>query len=160
VYTKFGKDSFYVEKNSVEQYMGVLSKIYRYTKFDIKVATYSKVLMIIAIPLFALIFLLFFYKQLQYYGSALILASHFMVYNLCFFLFHILINIIPRKNFDIEVGGFILNPIFIFFSKRQQNIFLHLFLEMSLNCCILYFGFLGFLLPINVCLILFGGETY
>ena len=62
-----------------------------------KVTEYSKLLVIILVPFIALIFYLLFYKKLQSYGAALILATHFMAYNLLIFSIESIINYIPER---------------------------------------------------------------
>ncbi len=60
-----------------------------------KVAEYSKLLIILLVPFIALIFYLFFYKKLISYGAALILATHFMAYNLLIFSIESVLNYLP-----------------------------------------------------------------
>ncbi|MEP6675301.1 MAG: DUF3667 domain-containing protein [Ferruginibacter sp.] len=66
-------------------------------EFDHRVSGYSKSLVFLIVPFIALIFFIFFFNKLKYYGAALILATHFMVYNMCFFCLHILIDWLPRR---------------------------------------------------------------
>ncbi len=65
--------------------------------FQSHVATYGKTFIFILLPFFAGIFFLIFYKHIKYYGAALILATHFMVYNLCFYSLAAVVNIAPRN---------------------------------------------------------------
>lgn len=67
--------------------------------YNQKVSFYSKTLIFILIPVFAAIFYLVFYKKLQYYGSALILSTHFVSFNLLFYSLLSGIIMLPYKWF-------------------------------------------------------------
>ncbi len=67
--------------------------------YDHKVSLFSKTLVFILIPVFALVFYLFFFKRLKYFGSALIFATHFLSYNLLFYSLLSVVSFLPSKWF-------------------------------------------------------------
>ena len=82
--------------------------------YGASVKTYGKTLIFLLLPLIALIFFLLYRRKLKYYGSALTLATHFMVYNLCFYSLHAMINVGPiyiNENF----GGWMMKPFYFIF---------------------------------------------
>ena len=94
-------------------------------EFDHKVSGYSKSLVFLLVPFMALIFFLFFFWKLKYYGSALVLATHFMVYNMCFFCLHVLTYWIPMRLglFPREANISLFSPFqFIFYNKTMTPI--------------------------------------
>ena len=68
-----------------------------FTIYDQKVAFFSKTLIFLLIPVFALFFYLAFYRKLVYYGAALVLAAHFLVFNLIFYMLLAVCNHLPTK---------------------------------------------------------------
>jgi hypothetical protein len=64
-----------------------------------KVALYSKTLIFLVIPVFALIFYVLFFKKLNHFGGALILATHFLSFNLLLHSLLQLISFAPLKWF-------------------------------------------------------------
>lgn len=82
--------------------------------YGASVKTYGKTLIFLLLPLIALVFFLFFRRKLKYYGSALTLATHFMVYNLCFYSLHALINISPMY-LNKDWGGWMMKPFYYLF---------------------------------------------
>ena len=67
--------------------------------YTTRVAVYSKTLIFILIPVFALVFHLVFLKRLKYYGAALILATHFLAFNLLLHSLLIVLNFAPWQWF-------------------------------------------------------------
>jgi hypothetical protein len=72
-----------------------------------KVSVYSKTLIFILIPVFALLFFLLFYKRLRYYGSALVLATHFLAFNLLLHSLTIIVNFAPWTLFQSRTFSFL-----------------------------------------------------
>jgi Protein of unknown function (DUF3667) len=58
------------------------------------VGAFSKTFIFVLLPFFAGLFFLLFFKKIKYYGASLILATHFMIYNLCFYSLVVLINVV------------------------------------------------------------------
>ena len=127
----FGKssDSFW-ENDSISFYgtdKTILSKfgslgIFNNT-YSQKVGGYSKSLIFLIIPFVAIVFFLFFYSKLKYLGSALIFATHFVVYNLCFFSLHVLLDWVPYKLGLITSGQLLSFPIELIFYNQYTTVF-------------------------------------
>lgn len=81
----------------------------RWTIFHAKVGTLSKSLIFLVLPFFALLFYGMFYRKLKLYGAALILSSHFLVYNLCIYTLYALIGIAPMY-INPEFAGWVFLP--------------------------------------------------
>jgi hypothetical protein len=77
--------------------------------FHASVGTFSKTLIFILLPVFASFFFLLFFKKIKYYGSSLILATHFMVYNLCVYSLNAVISIAPGY-ISPKMQGWLLKP--------------------------------------------------
>jgi Protein of unknown function (DUF3667) len=60
--------------------------------YDSSVGAFSKTFIFVLLPFFAALFFLFFFKKVKYYGASLILATHFMIYNLCVYSLISLLN--------------------------------------------------------------------
>lgn len=82
--------------------------------FSANVKTYGKTLIFLLLPLIALIFFLLYRHRLKYFGAALTLATHFMVYNLCFYSLHALINVGPIY-INENAGGWMMKPFYYIF---------------------------------------------
>ncbi|MEN9570589.1 MAG: hypothetical protein RL172_1820 [Bacteroidota bacterium] len=95
---------------------------HRQAMFDKSVGTYSKTLIFILIPAFALLFFLLFFKKIKYYGAALILATHFMVYNLCVYCLHAVINVMPMY-INKNLGGWLMRPFTLLFYNKWTTSF-------------------------------------
>jgi len=65
--------------------------------YDQKVSFFSKTLIFILIPVFALFFYLAFIKRLKYYGASLILATHFLTFNLLFYTLLLIVIYLPYQ---------------------------------------------------------------
>jgi hypothetical protein len=100
-----GTDSTLITKKQLAAFINVQTGIDVQVKFNNKTSGYSKTLIFFIIPVIALLFYGIFYKRLKYYGSALLLATHFMVFNLCFYIvYHCLLGIGFRKLFGYDAG--------------------------------------------------------
>jgi Protein of unknown function (DUF3667) len=108
------KDSFYIPADKLNTYAFRQMMGARWNMFHSSVGTYGKTLIFLLLPVIAGFFFLLFLKKIKYYGAALILATHFMVYNLCFYLLHSLINFAPRY-INKELGGWMMKPFFNIF---------------------------------------------
>lgn len=82
--------------------------------FAANVKTFGKTLIFLLLPLIALVFFLLYRRKLKYYGSALTLATHFMVYNLCFYSLHALLNVGPMY-INLEWAGWLMRPFYFLF---------------------------------------------
>jgi hypothetical protein len=80
-------------------------------KFNLKINTYGKLFTFLVLPFFALVFFGIFFKRLKYYGAALILSTHFMVYNLCFYVVYNLFDYFPGKLFGEAAEGWVFWPV-------------------------------------------------
>ena len=94
---------------SFQQMMGI-----RWNMFNSQVGTYGKTLVFLLLPFFAALFFVFFFKKLKYYGAALTFATHFMVYNLCFYSLRAVIDIWPRQ-INEHLGGWMMRPFYAVF---------------------------------------------
>ncbi len=109
-------DSFYIPGNKTNVYAFRQMMGARWTLFHSTVGTYGKTLIFLLLPIIAALLLLLFFKKLKYYGAALIFSTHFMVYNLCFFMLHALINVAPRYISE-NLGGWMLKPfLYVFYN--------------------------------------------
>jgi Protein of unknown function (DUF3667) len=111
IYNMDYSDSIVVNSKQVPVIAAVSASTAINTKFNQKVSAYGKTLVFLVLPFFALIFFLMFFKKLKYYGAALILSTHFMVYNLCFYVVYIFFNFLPGKFLGSEAGGWIYWPL-------------------------------------------------
>ncbi len=100
IYSRLKKDSLVVPYSKINTLAFHDMLILRNDGFDSKIATYSKALVFLLIPIFALVLLMFFYKKLATYGAALIFSTHFFVYNLCFYMLYTAINVLPAQWLD------------------------------------------------------------
>ncbi len=115
-------DSFYIPagKTSVYAFRQMMGA--RWTLFHSTVGTYGKTLIFLLLPVIAAFLFLLFFKKIKYYGAALIFSTHFMVYNLCFFMLHALINVAP-KYISADLGGWMLKPfLYVFYNDITSPI--------------------------------------
>jgi hypothetical protein len=110
-----GADSFTVAR--VPELAAMAASASMNAKFNGKIGTYGKLFTFLVLPLFALVFFALFYKKLKYYGAGLILATHFMVYNLCFYVGYNLLTYLPYKLFGGNSGGWLFWPIDLLFNN-------------------------------------------
>jgi hypothetical protein len=92
-------DSLLIPADKIPVYAFNKMRSLQFNMFHEKVSMFGKTLLFILLPLFAAFFFIIFFKKLKYYGAALILATHFMIYNLCFYAFDALVSGWP-KNFE------------------------------------------------------------
>lgn len=86
------KDSIVLKNQQAPTIAYTLMNSIRIRLYKNSVGTYAKTFIFVLIPFFALLFFLFFIKKIKFYGASLILATHFMVYNLCFYSLVSVIN--------------------------------------------------------------------
>ncbi len=77
--------------------------------YDNSVGAFSKTFIFVLLPIFAALFFLFFFKKIKYYGASLMLASHFMIYNLCVYSLNVLLNY-TAKNLIGFKGSLLMYP--------------------------------------------------
>lgn len=111
-----GEDSTYIQAAQVDalarhEAEGIFSR-----DFNAHISTYSKTLIFCILPIMAGMLFMFFFSQLRVYGASLILATHFMVYNLCFFMFHCIVNWLPGRLFGSSFHGLLFKPIELFYA--------------------------------------------
>lgn len=96
LYNSDSKDSIILKKENIpivafNKMISIRSRLYNNS-----IGAYSKTFVFLLLPFFAgLIFLLFF-RKIKYYGASLMFATHFMIYNLCFYSLSVLINAITK----------------------------------------------------------------
>ncbi len=111
-------DSFYLNKQQFAVYISNVTARLSNEKFSSHIATYGKTLIFSLLPLMAAFFFLLFFKKIKYYGSALILSVHFMVYNMLVYLVTSAIFYLPLKWFDSRAGRYLMAPFeLIFYNK-------------------------------------------
>jgi Protein of unknown function (DUF3667) len=94
----------------------------RWVLFDAKVGTFGKTLIFILLPFFAAVFFLIFFKKIKHYGASLILATHFMVYNLCVYSLNALISTAPQY-IDKSLKNWLMRPVnFIFYNDNVEPV--------------------------------------
>jgi hypothetical protein len=93
-------DSISLSSSQLNVIAGEESRQIFWANFQSHISSYSKTLIFLTLPFIAGIFFLFFFKRLKMYGASLILATHFMVYNLCFFILHSVIDMWPKRIFS------------------------------------------------------------
>jgi hypothetical protein len=93
-------DSIKLSPSQLNVIAGEESRQIFWANFQSHISSYSKTLIFLTLPFIAGVFFLFFFKRLKMYGASLILATHFMVYNLCFFILHSVIDMWPRRIFN------------------------------------------------------------
>jgi Protein of unknown function (DUF3667) len=115
-------DSMYIPAGKIPVYTFNEMKAARWDMFQNKVGPLGKTLIFILLPFFAGFFFLFFFKKLKYYGAALILATHFMVYNLCIYALNSLISIWPGTIIK-GAKGWLTKPLeWIFYNQYTEAI--------------------------------------
>ncbi|MFM2361392.1 MAG: hypothetical protein RLZZ316_294 [Bacteroidota bacterium] len=87
--------------------------VVRNENFKAKIGAYAKTFIFILLPFFAFCFFAIFYKKIKYYGASLILATHFMVYNLCFYTLHSIVDVWPRRLWGSAFGAIIWQPFYM-----------------------------------------------
>lgn len=91
VLRKYGLDTSFHQ-----QYSDIQKRQLFLNAYDQKVSFYSKTLTFVLIPVFAFIIFVFLFRRLQYYGSALVLSTHFLTFNLLFSAVMLCINYGPK----------------------------------------------------------------
>ncbi|MCU0334209.1 MAG: DUF3667 domain-containing protein [Chitinophagaceae bacterium] len=109
LYARQHTDSLLVPPQQLHTVAFQQMQVYRSTSFASKVTPLSKASVFLAIPLFALLFQLLLFRRVHLYGEALILATHFMVYNLCMYMLYSLFNYGPL-HFGLDTRGWLFMP--------------------------------------------------
>jgi Protein of unknown function (DUF3667) len=86
------KDSIVLKKGEIPIIAFNKMRSIRLRLYYNSVAAFSKTFIFVLLPFFAGFFFLLFFKKIKYYGASLMLATHFMIYNLCFYSLIALIN--------------------------------------------------------------------
>src|SRR5882757_660843 len=110
-------DSLVIPANKIAAYTFNEMQVLRWKTFQAKVGTFGKTLIFILLPFFAALFFLFFFKKIKYYGAALILATHFMVYNMCFYALNAVVSFWPYQLGE-NYGGWLTRPFTAVFYNR------------------------------------------
>ena len=115
-------DSIYIPADKIPVFTFTEMKSARWDMFHAKVGTLGKTLIFVLLPIFAAFFFLFFFKKIKYYGAALILSTHFMVYNLCIYALNSIINIWPG-NFINGAKGWLTKPLeWVFYNQYTEPV--------------------------------------
>lgn len=123
VYATFKKDSATIQPQQLTAVTSNEARMMFHKTFTASVSTYSKTLIFITLPFIAAFFFLFFFRSLKYYGSALILSTHFMVYNLCFFIFHCIVDWLPyRITGSNTYRGVLFKPLELLYTPTLQPV--------------------------------------
>jgi hypothetical protein len=109
LYGKNKADSLLIPAGKTEVYLYQQMRLYRWSMFQAKIGTYAKTFIFILLPVFAGFFFLLFFKKIKYYGAALILSTHFMVYNLCAYTIYAIVNEWPYQLHK-DLGGWMFKP--------------------------------------------------
>lgn len=119
------KDSFLIPPDKLPVLSFEKMREARESMFNAKVGSFGKILPFLLLPLIAGFFYLLFFRKLKYYGAGLVLATHFMVYNLCFYTLYALVIYAPIYIYK-PLSGWALRPFFYAFyndSIRQTSEF-------------------------------------
>ncbi len=116
-------DTAFLTRHQLEVMAGNVSEKLFLKSFDSTISAYSKTFIFILLPLMACLIFLFFYKELKFYGAALIFSAHFMVFNLCFFILHCLIDWLPAQIWGEAYGQILSRPIFPLFEGSLAKYF-------------------------------------
>jgi hypothetical protein len=77
-------------------------RMLRQRLYNNSIGTFSKTFIFVLLPFFAAFFFLFFFKKIKYYGASLILATHFMIYNLCIYSLISILNFTTKSLFGVK----------------------------------------------------------
>ena len=99
----------------------------RQSLYDHSIGTYAKTFIFILLPVFAVFFFFIFFRKIKYYGASLILATHFMIYNLCIYSIYSIIDILPREYFHGFHGWVMLPFNALFYDTKLEPISTFLF---------------------------------
>jgi Protein of unknown function (DUF3667) len=67
-------------------------QVLRQNAYYNSIGAFAKTFIFVLLPFFAGFLFLIFFRKIKYYGASLILATHFMIYNLCFYSLVAIIN--------------------------------------------------------------------
>lgn len=114
-------DSLYIDKSHIPVYINNTAGKILNLKFSGSIATYGKSLIFFILPFMAAFIFLLFFKKIKYYGSALTLSVHFMVYNMLVYLVTSAIFYLPIKWFHSNAGTYLMAPFeWIFYNKVTE----------------------------------------
>lgn len=111
-------DSFYLGAKELHVYTSNMATRLFNEKFNSHIATYGKTLIFSLLPLMAAVFFLIFFRKLKFYGAALILSVHFMVYNMLVYLVTSAIFWLPYKWFNSNAGSYLMTPFSLVFYNK------------------------------------------
>jgi hypothetical protein len=112
-------DTTFVKKQQLDAIVSNETEKLFFKSFDATVSTLSKTFIFVTLPFMAGFLFLFFFRRFKYYGAALILATHFMVFNLCFFMIHCVLDWLPSRIWGHSYGNFLAKP-FIWLSEESR----------------------------------------
>jgi hypothetical protein len=116
-------DSLYITKAQMPVYINNTAGKILNLKFSSSIATYGKSLIFLILPFMAAFIFLLFFKKIKYYGSALTLSVHFMVYNMLVYLVTSAIFYLPIKWFHSNAGSYFMAPFeWIFYNKITEPV--------------------------------------
>ncbi len=116
--TKQGKDSLYLTKEKLPLYVDNVARQTFRARFKSSITAYGKTLIFFILPVIAAFIFLIFFKKIKYYGSALIFAVHFMVYNMLFYLVTSCIYKLPVIWFGSQIGYNLTKPFELLFYNK------------------------------------------
>lgn len=128
IHTTKPPDSLLVNDEQLSMVINHETETLFYELFNNTTSTYSKTVIFFILPFIAAIFFICFFRQLRYFGASLILSTHFMVFNLCIYVTHCLINWVPYKLWGREYGFVLFKPIdFIYSNSNFSQIITFIF---------------------------------
>jgi hypothetical protein len=116
--SRLATDSIYISKAQLPVYINNTAGKILNSKFNGSIGTYGKSLIFLMLPIMAAFIFLLFFKKIKYYGSALTLSVHFMVYNMLIYLVTSAIIYLPLKWFGSRAGNFLMSPFELIFYNR------------------------------------------
>lgn len=116
--SRLATDSIYLSKTQLPVYINNTAGKILNSKFNGSIGTYGKSLIFLMLPVMAAFIFLLFFKKIKYYGSALTLSVHFMVYNMLVYLVTSAIIYLPLKWFGSRAGNYLMAPFELIFYNR------------------------------------------
>jgi Protein of unknown function (DUF3667) len=92
IFGPWRKDSTYLSASQIKLMAFEETRKLTRAAFYANVKTFGKTLLFLILPIVGGLFYLFFFKKIKYYGAALTLATHFLVYNMCFYSLYSILN--------------------------------------------------------------------
>jgi hypothetical protein len=128
----FNVHRIFFMKDSFAGYSDITYRQMFLNNYDQRVSVFSKTLIFLLIPVFAIILFCFFPRRLKYFGSALNLSTHFLVFNLLFYILLFAVSSLPYKWFAIDsmrglpfkaIKELLYNPLMHSFSKAVFGLY-------------------------------------